>query len=418
MKVLFLLTYQRATNYILPAIEKLSEQHEVYYFCYREMGSHINWENESANTRDDLKARLSDSQAIDLGEPKAVWLPNRDTYTADFQRAIEPHRFDLAVIDESHAKARWGTNLFYNILKRRGTLVVGCQEGLVNPGAGGLCEIASNLGASFDYCFCFGQFDAEHLVELNPALHGRVYPVGIPANDALKTMRGKDHKPKHILVVPTWTAAYKGTTAFTALSDDMLEATGVFELARKRSLRVLIKEKAKRYTAECGFEHLRSQTVDVTWDEKKLDEYVADAALVIGGPSTLMLKPLQCGIPIAVLGEPIMGHFGVLKQFQGLTKSTRDEVFETLAEQDAVGGASKEFIEYAVAGGSEFSSTSLFIDALDAVFRNGCAFEGRLNYGSRDLFEQWWMYHPTSYKRLEPILGLLRGVYRKAVRKK
>ena len=402
MKILFLLTYPRSTTYLLSAFERLCEQHEVYYFCYRQMSSHERWGNQEVDLRPIVNKRLSESGAICLGEPALPFESVGDQYSSEFAQAIAGHRFDLAIIDENNGKKNWGTNLLYQILKKRGVPVIGCPEGVVNDDEQGFGRLATNLGVSFDYCFCIGQYGLERMTERNPNLRGRIFATGIPDNDRLKDYSDvAANQGEHILVVPSFTTLSGKSHIFEPLTDEVLESCGLYKLADEYNLPIVIKEKGKRHSTECAFDHLRSDSIDVTFNEKNVNELVARSRFIIGAPSTLLLKGLELGIPTAVLSKPYMGRPGVFEFFEGFTDSSEMQVISTLKTQEANGGTTAKFIEDAVRGGTDFSSTDRFIEAVETIGAHGDSYRGPKVFGKRGLGERVWMNFPRAYKEGE-----------------
>jgi hypothetical protein len=373
-------------------------------------------EEDYANKTIDIRAqvfnRIKQTDAIDLGHPKQDFSATEDTYSADFTRAIKGHHFDLAVIDENRGNINWGTNILYRQLRGCGVPVVGYQEGLVSDNADGLNWTATNFGACFDYSLCVGRFDHEGVCRRNPAVKDRIIPVGVPDNDSLGNISVKPFSQRrHILVVPSRTrlsSPFGPSKIYAPLTDEILDSCGLYELAEKYDSKIVIKEKGKSHNTVLAFEHLRSERIDVTWDEKNIDELVADSKFVIGAPTTLLLKPIQLRIPTAVFGTPLMGCTAAYEHFEGFTDSSREQVVHTLETQLENGGTSDDFINFAINGGSDFSSTDLFVDAVEKIGRNPSCYLGPLFYGERTLKERIWMTYPRQYKRWENVYSYLK----------
>lgn len=398
VNILFCLSYPRAVDYILAAMEELSRSHHVYYFRYRQMASHYEWPDPEHDLRAAKVERLASSEMISLGEPASAHSNVSDTYSADFTAAIDGIAFDLAVLDESIGKLSWGSPLLYRVLRSKGIPTVACQEGaveVVDPT--GLTHIASNLGVLYDYCFCIGLWDQDHLLSHNQHLGERVFAVGLPSNDALARYAGGVVEKKHVLLLPSWTGPPAG--AFQPMTDELIASCGVYDVGERAGLPVLIKEKA-RVGRDVEFKHLESDNVRVTLDESDLDRTIAESAYVIGAPTTLLFKAIQLRVPTAVLSQPYMGKFGALVEFEGFTDSSRSEVLATLREQEARGGTSDEFIERAIAGGSTFGSTSRFVQAILQITESPSTYQGPISPDG-PLRQRLGMRFPRVYKRLQ-----------------
>lgn len=409
MKILFVFGYPRAANYILPAFEQLSAENNIYYYNYRQMSSKEEWDDASIDIRGSLYERLSRSGAVFAGEPSRKYSTNSDNYSKDFSRAIKNLRLDLAIFDDNAGKVNWGNVLFYRILRKRGIPVIGCQEGSVEDDSQGLKRFAANLGFAYDYCFCIGNFDYERLKRNNANLSNRLYAVGLPCNDYLSQYKNiGNNSKKHILLIPSYTVKSGRSRLFQPLTDEIIDKSGIYELSRQTGLPVVIKEKGKRWSRDCAFKHLESDLVKVTFDESDLDRLVAESRYVLGAPSTLLFKSIQLGIPTAVLGRPYMGRYGVLSEFEGFTDSTKDQVFRTIEEQDNNGGTTDIFIEYAVAGGSRFRSTRLFVDAVYGLYKSRSVYSGPTMISDRRFLGRMWLKFPRQYKIIENFIHSLK----------
>lgn len=82
---------------------------------------------------------------------------------------------------------------------------------------------------------------------------------------------------------------------------------------------------------------------------------VAESKVVLGAPSTLMLKPIQMKIPTAVIRE--YGQHGVLSDYDGLVDLDKSKILNCLESQP-----SEDFIERTICGGLNFNSTQVFVD--------------------------------------------------------
>ncbi|BBD09574.1 hypothetical protein [Desulfovibrio ferrophilus] len=376
MNILFCMSYPRAAANILPAVLELCTNHQMYFFQYRKMASHFPFGGAGVDTRPDMIRALLKAGATNLGEASQAHSNTADTYSIDFKQATKHLPIDLAIFDENVGKLRWGTPLLYSILKRRGIPVVGCQEGCVENDTAGLQRQALNLGICYDYALCIGNYDHSCLLKHNPNLEKRLFAVGLPSNDQLGTI---DHKllqnKKHILLVPSWTKLSGKEGRFKAMTDEVIEQSGIYTLARNKNISIVIKEKSKA-SQEYAFKHLETETVRVTMDETETNNLIARAKYVIGAPSTLLLKPLQLGIPVVVLSEPYMGQFGVFQQYNGLTPLNQDKILQSFSEQERQPYKDLEFIEKAIAGGSDFSCTQKFCQAIENILMAGSTYQG------------------------------------------
>lgn len=416
MNILFVFGYSRACNYILPAFEQLSASDKVYYYFYRLMSTKENCADPSVDTRGYLYERLSNSGATFIGEPSYQHSATADTYSRDFQKAIRNLKLDIAVFDDNAGKVNWGNILFYRTLRQQEIPVVGCQEGSVEDDYPGLKRISTNLGLAYDYCFCIGNYDYERLKRNNPHLSGRLYSVGLPCNDRLyRFADSRQDSGKHILLVPSYTKKSGLSKIFEPLTDEIIENCGIYKIAGQLNIPIIIKEKGKLWSTECAFKHLESDNIRVTMDEQDLDRLVGEARYVIGAPSTLLFKSIQLRIPTAVLGKPYMGRLGAFSKFEGLTDSSYEQVAGTLEVQEKKGRAENDFIEYAIAGGSEFRSTQLFVEAIHDVYKSRKTYTGPLMISDRPFLDRMWVSYPRQYKLVENVAHSTKDVIKKAL---
>jgi hypothetical protein len=403
MNILFVLSYARAAANILPAIEQVATTERVYYYNYRLMASTHRWPGGADDIRPALLARLERAGAIGLGEPERPHSSVADTYSGDFKRAIANVDLDVAVFDENVGVLRWGSPLMYRVLRGRGVPVVACQEGVVEDDAPGLQQSATNLGVQYDYCFCIGGWDADRLLARNPHLGGRLFAVGLPGNDPLGN--ASERAKKHVLLLTGYMGPTGPDNRFSAMTEELIGSCGAYRLAEEAHVPLVIKEKAAN---EFGLKHLENDGVRVTMDETDLDSLVGDSLYVIGAPSTLLIKAIEARVPTAVLGEPYMGQRGGLEEFAGFTDSTAGAVRGTLQEQRRSGGVDAESIERLAAGGSTFSSSQRFVDALNGVVAGASAYNGPLA-AKPAAVNRWGSRFPGAFKLAQRYYHALKG---------
>jgi hypothetical protein len=369
MKLLFTFMHPRTCSNILPVLECLSGKGaKISCYLYGQMASSANWFSTSVNPKPYLRSRIENS-SVNIVDDTGI--EERALYNK-ISHLLDHNDYDLVITDVNKGKMHWGTPFIYQAAKRKLIPVIGCQEGSVDDGDAGLKSIAEGLGLNYDYCFCFGEFDKERLLRRNNNLKNRVFTVGLPGNDRLKRYINHIDK-KHVLLLPSWTSAAGDVNRFQAMTDALFESCGIRELSNKFGLPILVKEKTR---AEFAFKHLESKSIKVTMDELKLDQIVAEAACIVGAPSTLLFKGIQLGIPTAVLGKPVMGQLGVFQEFQGLTDSSKEEVLKTVMDQQQAGIDSR-FIERAIKGSSKYNCVDYFVNAVNEILERPNCYSGK-----------------------------------------
>ena len=96
----------------------------------------------------------------------------------------------------------------------------------------------------------------------------------------------------------------------------------------------------------------------VVVNTNNIDQLIADSAFIISAPSTLSFKPIQLGIPtILIKGS---GAIGCYKNYPGLVNLNREEIINSLTNQ-IDHGKYTQFLDLSIAGGSNFTSTDVYI---------------------------------------------------------
>ena len=85
--------------------------------------------------------------------------------------------------------------------------------------------------------------------------------------------------------------------------------------------------------------------------------------MVISSPSTLSFKPIQLGIPTAIIKNS--GVNGLFYDFEGFVDLNPQEIIKTLKNQ--LDKPNKDFILDTIEGGINFNSTNVFINNLKQI---------------------------------------------------
>jgi len=183
-----------------------------------------------------------------------------------------------------------------------------------------------------------------------------IHSGGIPANDNLSSYL--DTPKKHILLVTNF---LKNQPVCKTMDSRFFRKLGLKEIQDKHQLPILVKIKSRS-----GENHLRNKEIikcempsdvefKVVVDVLDDNLMVAESKVVLGAPSTLMLKPIQMKIPTAVIRE--YGQHGVLSDYDGLVDLDKSKILNCLESQP-----SEDFIERTICGGLNFNSTQVFVD--------------------------------------------------------
>lgn len=199
----------------------------------------------------------------------------------------------------------------------------------------------------FDHIFLYGDKEVSDT---------HIHSGGIPANDNLSSYL--DTTKKHILLVTNF---LREQNVCKTMSGNFFRKLGLKELQDKHQLPVLVKIKSR--SGESPLANIetikRKMPSDVEFEVvvDVLDDnlMVAESKVVLGAPSTLMLKPIQMKIPTAVIRE--YGQHGVLSDYDGLVDLDKSKILNCLESQP-----SEDFIERTICGGLNFNSTQVFVD--------------------------------------------------------
>ena len=210
---------------------------------------------------------------------------------------------------------------------------------------------------AYDYSFVFGKDDVKQKFNI---------PAGIPSNDAL--INYKDVKKKHVLIICNFLGNRNTVLGMKAQDKEFFDDLNLKEINRIYNLPVVIKLKSRvdERNHKANFDYLDS-IIDPEVDYKVIidveddNKLIAESAAVISPASTLAFKPIQLGIPTAiVLGH---GQTGTLKKYPYLCQP--NEVIEYLSKYNF--DDTKEFIENAIEGGLTFNSTEIMFQKIKDV---------------------------------------------------
>ena len=283
-----------------------------------------------------------------------------ELYSIHFQNSykqIEEISFDkynLIIADDCRIQS--GLGLIY---QNRKCLMIGNSHGNNR-----FNYPVNNVGKCFDGCFVFGE---KELVQPH------LIPGGIPSNDKLKEYRNREKK--HILLITNFLGNKSTYTDpwgfhFLPMDKDFFDNVQLDKLQQKYNKPIIIKIKSREennYTEDINYiKSIINPNIEykIVIDVEDDNLLIAESEIVLGHPSTMMLKPLQLGIPTVMFNNYGYGDQDgcIYNNCNSLIDLSYDKILETLNLKP-----DNEFIKKTVLGGINFNSTEYYISYIDQI---------------------------------------------------
>jgi hypothetical protein len=221
-----------------------------------------------------------------------------------------------------------------------------------------------NFQKCFDGCFVFGEKEV---------IHSHLIAGGIPSNDQLITY--KNIEKKHILIITNFLGnvpSYTDPWGFKFLPMDQIffNKLELKKLQKKYNKPIVIKIKSREdgnYTNDLNYLYnILPKDLDykILVDIEDDNLLIAESVAVIGHGSTMMFKPLQLGIPTAIIK-----NYGYTDQGSALYKNcpvivnlNYNQIINVLTNPDY-----SEFISKSIEGGNTFNSTKYYINYINQI---------------------------------------------------
>jgi len=346
-KILIVLSVYRQGERIHPIIPKLSSQYELSLLCVHQMSERIPW-----NGKIDMRKYFH-----------KVYDKYFSTIYSN-QKDIDYSKYDAIIFDDCRDK---GSEIPYKSIykeaKKYNAIVFANQHGNRDFNAN-QWEI-SHINQVFDYCFIFGN----HVNQLiKPFTNKKVYlPAGIPSNDALSMY---DKTSEYILIITNFLANERKVFP-NVFGNQFVKDIKLKELQDKYQKPVVVKIKNRdrhfaignpfnddiRFVNSVLSNNNIKGTVIRDCDDDNL--LISKAHSVIGVTSTLCFKPIQLGIPTAILnGGNFIGSFDVFPGF------CEPGSVEQVIDLQLKFGRDKKYIENVLEGGYNYNSIDTYIKLL------------------------------------------------------
>ena len=333
-KALYISTHHRIGERLYPLLLKLAEDYTLDILCTYKMRADYKWPGDNEVRYKFFEKNIDKFNQI---------------YDAGLSITSLPQPFDYSVIIYDDNRDSHNMQLVYNNAKGP---VFAANHG--NTDAKYAYDLSNRI---YDYSFVFGRDDIK--TKFNIA-------GGIPANDALKEY--KDVEKKHILIIGNFLGNRTTVLGLKAQDKNFFDSLNLKELNSKYNLPVVIKLKSRE--DERGYKHnlaylesIIDSDVDykVIVDVENDNRFIAESAAVISPGSTLAFKPIQLGIPTAIVDG--YGQIGTLRKYPYVCQP--NEVIEYLSNYNFED--TKEFIENTIEGGLTFNSTEIMYKKIKDV---------------------------------------------------
>ena len=336
--ILFVTTQYRAGERIYPIISHLSTKYNLDLFkTYHMHPDTGKWGGDI-----DMRAKFDELYSIHF----------QNSY-----KQIEEISFDkynLIIADDCRIQS--GLGLIY---QNRKCLMIGNSHGNNR-----FNYPVNNVGKCFDGCFVFGE---KELVQPH------LIPGGIPSNDKLKEYRNREKK--HILLITNFLGNKSTYTDpwgfhFLPMDKDFFDNVQLDKLQQKYNKPIIIKIKSREennYTEDINYiKSIINPNIEykIVIDVEDDNLLIAESEIVLGHPSTMMLKPLQLGIPTVMFNNYGYGDQDgcIYNNCNSLIDLSYDKILETLNLKP-----DNEFIKKTVLGGINFNSTEYYISYIDQI---------------------------------------------------
>jgi hypothetical protein len=349
-KILIVVSVYRQGERIHPIIPELNLQYELSLLCVHQMSNRIPW-----NGKIDMRKYFHDTYDKYFSNIYSTW------------KNIDYSKYDAIILDDCRDKGNEiPYKLIYREAKKHKTIVFANQHGNrdFNPNQ---WEI-SHVNQVFDYCFIFGN----HTKKLIKSFTNKnIYlPAGIPANDDLIKYKKTS---EYILIITNFLANERKVFPNT-FGDEFVKKINLKKLQEKYQKPVVVKIKNRDRQFAIGNPYKNDiNFVNSVLSKNNIDGYVirdvqndnlmiSKAHSVIGISSTLCYKPIQLGIPTAILDG---GNFiGCFSEFSGFCSS---DSIEHVIDSQLNTGRDIEYIKTILEGAIDYNSINIYIKHITTI---------------------------------------------------
>tara|TARA_Y100000593_G_scaffold82678_1_gene155465 strand:+ start:4106 stop:5194 length:1089 start_codon:yes stop_codon:yes gene_type:complete len=358
--LLIILTNNRVNEKTRSIIPELSKYYKLTIYNIGEMSKHTKWYG-------DIDPRIKFRQDTDKYIYKVIDGEGLDFHGDGIKSLmdyISLDDYDGILYDDNRIMPELQLPLLYQEAKKKDIPVIGNSHGNWTFEE----KVMEGLGKVYDYQFVLGK--KEKLVYKQISDVDKLLLGGIPSNDKLKYV---ERNNDYILVITNFLGNHPaGRSIYPNFFDKFfVEKTGLIELSEYYKLPIVVKQKTRlddddyekniNYIKECFPSNVN---LDIVTDCDDICGLVCNSHFIVSALSTLCFKPIQKGVPIAMIkGSGFVGNFYDSNSLCELDKSSVHESIEWQIEN----GKDIEFIETTVEGGLEFNSTEKYIESVKNI---------------------------------------------------
>tara|TARA_A100001011_G_C14306907_1_gene843591 strand:+ start:919 stop:1944 length:1026 start_codon:yes stop_codon:yes gene_type:complete len=337
MRILYILSQYRVCERILPTIPVMSNKYSLDCLLIYQMSDHHRWPGNK-----DLRSSFHDDYSSFFNK---ISTTNTDFDFTDY---------DMIICDDNRNTPKTKLNQIYN--QKKGVMI-GCYHG-AGEKWNNINFFREGYKTVWDKTFVMGKKD----VKFDYCL-----PIGIPSNDSIKNYKRQE---KHILVIVNFLANRHSPFKIN-FDGKLFDNLDLPYLQNKHKLPIVIKLKSRddeSNTQQKNIDYLRDILPSVDYkiivDYKDNNELISNSKIVFTAPSTLAYKPIQLCIPTIIIKDS--GQLGNFGDYKGLVSNDKIKISNKLDELQNE-PADINFIEQNVAGGVNFSSTSIMINQMERL---------------------------------------------------
>lgn len=291
-------------------------------------------------------------------------------FLKSFENVVKNNNYSLVIWDNNQPTKGGAIRQFYQMFSKYGIKIIASPHANRDYKRQ---KLSKRIGTKYDYSFVFGEKERTKLSKIKKKalfseeeIYERLLPAGIPSNDALKNY---EKLGKYILIIPNFTEPQSKKSISgksKPFTEEVFLKLKILELSDKFGCPIVIKEKPRAFYREHRFRDALSKYNNIEFlyyceDDNKL---MAEAKIVIGSPSTFMLKPIQAGIPTVILNG--QGEIGNFKDYPGLVEPSYENILRSVKLQ-MKNGRFNDYINRTLSGGLNFNSTQLYIDYINKI---------------------------------------------------
>ncbi len=372
--ILFITTSPNTGSSVYAILPKLNRIHNVDVLNIFVMSKHTKWKDHWEFDPRERFYKMCEGLGMNVFHAPGL-VPDKNTNAAVYSKyrsrlddIFKRNYYDLVVIDNNTHWKRLGLGPLYRYFAEQKIPYLACPHGNKDHTRR---KVLKRVGRLYDFSFMYGEKAKRKSYEIEKKYRGnidKVFPAGIPGNDALKDCKRSD---KHILLIMNFTKSNpKGSqTAWQRpFTLDTFETLKLPKLSEKYNCPILIKEKYRIwYNDELSLRKSLKKyksIVKFVWVAEDDNQMIADSACVISAPSTMSFKPIQLGVPTVILNK--FGMNGNFTDWQGMINPSYKEMRKSLKKQEEE-GRDVDFISRTISGGVEYNSTDIYIDYINKI---------------------------------------------------